>query len=135
VRLAPVATDADLLRRHPDLASYYPSGWTSWQDALDEAWAMIEGRLEAMGRRPYLVLSPEALRPIHLATTLEIICRGLSGAGDPQNKWLVLADHYRDENEAAWSRTSLVYDQDDDGQEAARRRRAVSTSVWLTGRA
>jgi hypothetical protein len=132
-RLAPMVTDADLLARHPDLTTHRPSTWTSWETMIEQGWIAVEDRLESLGRRPYLVLSPEALRAIHLAATLGLIARGLCGAGDPANRWTALAEHYEAEAEAAWSRLHLVYDEDDDGRDDGRRRRGV-TSIWLAGR-
>lgn len=132
-RLAPVIVDADLTARHSDLASFLPTGTTTWQTWIDAAWEDIVGRLEGMGRRPYLVLSPEALRPIHLFASLAIICRDLAGTGDEGNKWARLADHYRDETEAAWGRCSLVYDETDSGRADGQRRKAAVSTVWLGG--
>lgn len=133
-RLSPVVTDADLLLRHTDLASFRPTGETSWQNYIEGAWEDIVGRLEAMGRRPYLIISPQAIRPIHLAQTLKLICRDLSGAGDEANRWNRLAADYDKEAEEAWSRTSLVYDESDTGTGSPRRRASTTTSLWLAGR-
>lgn len=133
-RLGPVVTDADLLARHTDLASYRPSGQSSWQQYVEEGWREVVSRLEGMGRRPYLVLSPEALRQVHLYETLTLICRDLAGAGDPQNRWTALSETYRREAEGAWGRLALVYDEDDDGHDDAIHRRPGVSSLWLTGR-
>ncbi len=134
VRLLPVVTDTDLLARHTDLASYRPSSLASWQGYIEEAWADLVWRLEGMGRRPFLVMSPEALRPIHLYRSLALICRDLSGAGDPENRWNVLAAHYEAEETAAWARTSLVYDETNAGQPPQHRRAPATTTLWLAGR-
>ena len=133
-RLHPVITDLDLIARHSDLNSFRPSTSSSWEAWILEAWREIVGRLEGMGRRPYLVISPEALRPVHQATALALICRDLSGGGDPSNKWVALAEHYEARTREAWASLSLVYDEGQTGQAAAGRRRGVS-SVWLTSRA
>ena len=134
VRLYPVISDADLLARHSDLNSYRPSASTSWEAWILEAWRTIVGRLEEMGRRPYLVISPESLRAVHQASTLAIICRDLSGAGDPTNRWTALAEHYESEAQAAWGRLAMIYDETDTGVGSATRRQGIS-SVWLTSRA
>jgi hypothetical protein len=130
-RLAPVITDLDLTARHSDLNSFLPTGSTTWQNWIEAAWEDVIGRLEGMGRRPYLILSPEALRPIHLYRTLEVICRDLSGAGDAENRWTALAEHYSAETEAAWGRCSLVYDETDSGRADGQRRKAAVSTVWL----
>lgn len=133
VRLSPVITDADLLARHTDLTSLRPAALSSYQGYIDEAWRDVLGRLEAAGRRPYLVISPEALRQVHLFTTLELIFRDFAGSGDPTNKWTMLAEHYSKEGERAWANLSLVYDETDSGTGSARRR-AGMTSMFLTSR-
>ena len=133
-RLSPVVTDLDILARHTDLASFRPTALADWSQYIETAWEDVVARLESAGRRPYLVISPQALRPIHLATTLEIIMRDLSGAGDPQNRWSALAEHYRAEVESAWARTSLVYDEDDDGVASSSRRSSAMTALWLSGK-
>jgi hypothetical protein len=129
----PVVTDLDLTARHSDLNAFLPAGVTSWEAWILEAWREVVGRLEGMGRRPYLILSPEALRPVHQYTTLGLICRDLSGAGDPGNKWAALAEHYDGRARDAWGSLSLIYDEEQDGAGSAVRRRGM-TSVWLAGR-
>jgi len=131
--LHPVITDLDLTARHSDLNSYLPSGTTSWEGWILEAWREVVGRLEGEGRRPELVISPEALRPVHQSITLALICRDLSGAGDANNKWAALAEHYDQKARDAWGSLSLIYDEGQTGQGNQTRRRGV-TSVWLTGR-
>lgn len=133
-RLHPVVTDADLLARHTDLTELRPSSMGSYEGYIAEGWRDVVGRLEAAGRRPYLVISPEALRPVHLYTVLELVCRDFAGSGDPANKWSQLAAHYQQMMERAWATLSLVYDETDSGAGSATRRRGVST-LWLTGRA
>jgi hypothetical protein len=132
VRLAPVIADADLLARHSDLSTYLPaSNTTGWEDWILEAWREVQARLESMGRRPYLILSPEALRPVHLYTTLEIVCRSLGGSGDPDNRWNRLADFYREEKNGAWAGLNFVYDEDDSGGESDDERTGGMSTMWL----
>lgn len=134
VRLGPVITDVDLIARHSDLASYRPSGLSDWEDYIEESWREIEGRLEAMGRRPYLIISPQALRPVHLFLTLANIFTDFGGTGDDDNRWVRLAREYHERSEAEWRRTSLVYDEDDSGGEGSAMRDSLTPSIWLTGR-
>lgn len=132
VRLAPVIADADLTARHSDLTSYLPtSSSTGWQDWIIEAWREIVARLEAQGRRPYLIMTPEALRPVHLFTTLEIVCRSLGGTGDEDNRWNRLAEHYGSEKAQAWAGLNYVYDADDSGAEDAGTRTGGTSTMWL----
>ena len=132
VRLAPVIADADLLARHSDLNAYLPSSSsTGWEVWILEAWREVVARLEMKGRRPYLVISPEALRPVHLFTALAIICRDLSGGGDEDNKWARLAEHYGHDAESAWASLNFIYDEDDSGAEDSSGRTSGTPSVWL----
>jgi hypothetical protein len=134
VKIHPTVTDADLLRLHPDLNSYLPTGTNSWQSQILEAWRSITDRLEGMGRRPYLIMSPASLRPVHMAATLEIICRLCAGSGSADNRWHVQADRYRFEREEAWGRLVFNYDEQDDGQGDHTRRQAARPQLWLAGR-
>jgi len=126
----PVST-VDLLKRHPDLDEYLPSGQGSWQTQLDTVWADTVARLEASGKRPYLITSEYALRPYVEAEALALICLSLSGTGADDNKWTRLSEHYRDRAERAWSSMSFEYDENDSGQSAANRRAAAVPSIWL----
>ncbi len=133
-RLYPVVTDADLLRLHTDLARRMPTTETSYQDYIDEAWASIEGRLIATGKRPWLVLAPSALRDVHLFATLARIFRDFAQGGPGTAEWELAADYER-RFDAAWSMLTFPQASESDGTaEAARRRRAAQPSLWLAGR-
>ena len=132
-RLHSVISDVDLTARHSDLLSYLPDGTTTLEGYILEAlWTML-GRLEAAGRRPYLVLSPSALRPWQQALALSLVCRDFAGDGREDNKWARLADHYDGHAEVEWSRLSLVYDEDDDAVNDSTAR-VGKASLWLAGR-
>jgi hypothetical protein len=129
--LYPVITDADLYRRHPTLnpdASGYvgEQDLESWQDYIDEAWTELLGRIWGQGRRPALIMSPEALRQVHLYLSLAIIWRSLRG------DYEMLAQQYDQMYAASWAQLRFVYDSDDDGtpDDSGQRQAAVST-VWL----
>ena len=134
MRLHPVITDADLLARHTDLTNLRPSALTSYEDYIIEAWREIVGQLEERGRRPYLVISAQALRGVHLYTTLGLIFRDFAGSGDPTNRWFVEAERYEARAREAWASLTLAYDEDDDGKADSTRRSGGMTSVWLAGR-
>lgn len=133
VRLAPVVTDADLLRYHPDLGSYL-GGAASWQSQIDAAWAEIVNRLEANGKRPYLVTGPSALYETHLYASLAIVCRLQASTGDEGNIWNQLAERYEARREAAWNGLSFEYDETDSGQASGSRRTAAQSSYMLCSR-
>lgn len=126
----PVST-FDLVKRHPDLDEYLPSTQTSWQTQIDAVWTDTVARLEASGRRPYLITTEYALRPYVEAEVLALICLSLSGTGADDNKWTRLAEHYRDRAERAWGSMQFEYDDTDSGQSAGNRRAAATPSIWL----
>ena len=133
-RLYPVVTDADLLRLHTDLARRMPSTESSYQDYLDEAWATIESRLIMSGKRPWLILSPSALREIHLYGTLSRIFRDLAPGGPTTAEW-ELAEQYDRKYEASWSMMTYPQAEQVSGLLAdAARRRAAQPTLWLSAK-
>lgn len=133
-RLYPVVTDADLLRLHTDLTRRMPSTESSYQDYLDEAWATIESRLIMSGKRPWLALSPSALRDLHLFGTLSRIFRDLAQGGPGTAEWELAAEYDR-KYESAWSQVTYPQAVESSGQaESLRRRRASQPTMWLAGK-
>lgn len=136
VRSAPhmPITDADLFRISSALD---PSGAaaitseTDFQNYLDESWVQIQSRLIERGRRPWLIISPAALRESALYLTLALIYEDL--ATRLSDTYEQRAERYRAQYEAAWQRLRVAYDADDDGT-ADDGRRSVAPTVWLSGR-
>jgi len=135
-RLFPVVTDLDLFRRASGLD---PSGTnpitslSNYQDFLTEAWISIQLRLINSGDRPNLILSPSALRDVHLFLTLSLIFRDLSTRLN--EAYLDHSDRYSDMYEAAWSQLRFKYDTGaEDGISADDLKRGAIPSVWLCGR-
>jgi hypothetical protein len=132
----PVISDVDLYRRVPALD---PAGQaaitrtTDYQDYLDEAWTTIQLRLISLGQRPWLIMSPSALRDPHLLLTLSLIFEDL--ASRLNAGYIERATSYRQAYEAAWRQMSYRYDRDGDGtpDNAGARRSAVG-SLWLVSR-
>lgn len=113
-RLWPVITDADLTRLHSELRSWLADDASNLQGYLDGTWDEIQLWLLAQGRRPYLILTPWALRQWHLNLALAAVFRDYaSSAGD--GKYRALADTY--DGKAVQARDALVltYDDDEDG--------------------
>lgn len=133
--LYPVLTDDDLYRRvralNPDSTAQL-STLATYQDFRDEAWAVIQLRLIAIGNRPNLIMSPSALREVHLLLTLAMIFEDfqttLNETYGPR------AEHYRSLYEAEWARLNFTYDTSDDGRASAGGRRPAVPSVWLCSR-
>ena len=132
--LAPVVTDADLIRRHSDLPQLLAGGATSYQDYLDEAWATIMLRVIGNGRRPYLVMSPSAFRDVHLLLTLHLIFLDFQTSAGDGGRWQALADYYRQAYTEAYGQLSFVYDESDTNKVDATKRKSGASRVWLNGR-
>ncbi len=132
-RLPPVVTDQDLYARVSALnpASAAPiTSRTTFRPEREEAWVCVQSRLLAKGRRPHLVLTPAALREVHLTTTLAIIFENESGRN--ADRAADKAMEYRAQSVAAWADLRLVYDEkDDDGSASSSTRQPTVTSIWL----
>lgn len=132
-RLWPVVTDADLFRSHTDLSRRTPSGESSYQDYVDEAWAQIKARLIGAGVRPFLVLSPSAFREAHLYRTLALVFADLATGGEGTAEWSMM-QRYEGMYEAAWARLTFVQATPDGASLGGGRRRAVDPVIFLCGR-
>ena len=131
-RLYPVISDVDLLRAHTDLTRRRPASEASYQDYLDEAWARIDARLIATGKRPWLVMAPSSLREAHLALTLHLVFNDFATGGSDSAEW-ALASNYATQYESAWA--TLTFPQAEvDGTVGNARRRSASPTIWLSGR-
>jgi hypothetical protein len=130
--LLPVISDVDIARRVPGLDPAGASALTRathFQDAIDEAWVIIENRLIANGKRPWLVLSPSSLREVHMSLTLMLIYR------DQRNRNPNAYDQAASEAEraydAAWNSLVFRYDENDDQTVPTTGRAAGPSTVWL----
>lgn len=117
-RLHPPAVAADLFAR---IRSLDPSGshpitkltLGQFDDYLDECWRQIEERLLRKGRRPWLVISPEALRELHVVGTLALVFEDgatRTSGGNHEER----AKLYRSEWHREWAETRLVYNETDE---------------------
>ena len=132
-RLYPVVSDADLLRRHSDLTQLRAPSVSSYQDYIDEAWAVIENRLITTGKRPWLVMSASAFRDAHMALTLHLVWLDYATSAGDSSRYQQLADHYGRGYEEAWSRLTFAYDETDENKVSERRTGGAPT-LWLCGR-
>ena len=111
--LHPVVTPADLSAIHQDASSLLAAGQTL-AGFLDEAWDMLQRRLIAAGRRPYLIISDFALFDVHRHLAGYLLYNdAASSVGD--GRWSEVAEHHLDRYEQEWARLSLSYDMDEDG--------------------
>ena len=130
--LYPVITDLDLLALYTDLNLLRPSGLSSFQGYIDEAWRQVLGRLISKGRFPYLIVDPWALREIHLETTLGLIFRDFASSIG-EGRWLALAENHKKEASFAWQALTFQYDEDHDGQpDGGERRKSAHPVVYLS---
>ena len=135
-RLYPVVTDADLFLRwkalDPSSATVITSQ-ANYQDQLDAAWLDIQRRLIRQGNRPNLVLEPSALYESHLLLTGARIFEAL--ASRLNDAYMVQAERFRRQYEAAYHAIQFRFDQDDDGvAPATDRKRTGTATVWLAAR-
>lgn len=129
--LYPVVTEADLYRRASALD---PSGTapitsrTHFQPFLDEAFILIENRLIEAGNRPWLVISPGALREAHTLLTLALIFEDLASRLNEAHE--VRAVSYRNQFEDAWRRLKLRYERSDGQPDMSSSRGASPGMIW-----
>jgi hypothetical protein len=122
--LYPGVSDSDLFLRAGGLN---PSAATRITDVSDfapyiaEAWTMLTNRLHAMGRRPWLILSPSALREPHITLSLSLIFADLE-ARSPGAPYGEIAARYREESERAFNGLQLVY---------ADKKQATTSTLWV----
>jgi hypothetical protein len=130
-RLRPVVSDQDLLRYHPALTRRRPSTETSYQDYLDATWREVEAKLIASGKRPWLVISPQALRGYHLSLTLSAIYRDFATGGPGSTEW-ALSDKYEAQAQGEWASLVLSVADASTGQaDSGAAREGVQPSFWL----
>lgn len=128
--LAPVITEADLYARNPalDPAADRPlTEVASLRRAVEQSWLEIQDQLRALGRRPWLILEPSALRSVHLHLALALLFEELATTN--VDAYGASAQHHRRNFDGAWRRLDFQYDSGEgrpslgaDGN--ARRRRA-----------
>lgn len=136
-RLYPVVSDQDLFRRCSSLDPSRDAVITSIDDYspyLDDAWSRVQEMLLAKGDRPWLVLSPAALRETHLTQTLAFVFDDLATRLDPA--YAETAKGYRSQSAAAFRDVRFVYDRSDSGSAggASSGRKSPGGSIWLGGR-
>lgn len=135
-RLHPPATAGDLYGRIRALDPTHPHPITAltlaeFDTYLDTCWLQIEERLLRKGRRPWLVLSSEALRELQIVGTLALIFEDLASRnqGAHQDRALM----YREQWRVEWAETRLAYNERDELAAEAKDGRSVGTqsTVWL----
>ncbi len=135
-KLYAVVTDVDLFRRASALDPNGVNPITSvsnFQGYLDEAFTTIQLRLWSTGNRPNLIMSPSALRDVHLHLTLALVFRDL--ATRLNEAYIEQAEHHHAQFEHAWSSLRFKYDNGpENGITEDDIRKGAVSSVWLCGR-
>lgn len=130
----PTITDTDLGRRLPAIDPSHATRVhtdTTLQDFIDEASTEIQLRLIDQGNRPNLILTPSALRQVHMYLAIALVLEDLA-IGAPDTYGLAAA-RYRESYRMAWSELRFLYDADDDGQadDGDEVRQAAQKTIWL----
>lgn len=132
-QLMPVVGQDDMTQRHSDLPALLGTA-ASYQPYIDEAWWTITNRLEAQGRRPYLIIQPSALRDCHLMLALHLVFLDYSTSAGDGGRWQALAAHYATAYEQAWGQLRFTYDEDDSNNVDPTKRKSATSQVWTNGR-
>lgn len=106
--LCPVSS-ADVLARYPWLTTY-PTGQSSWDPQIDEAWLMVGQALVAqtrIGQDVVAMRNPDAMRETVLERALQYSFQLLSSHGG--TAYAERAREHRAAADAAWSRLELDY--------------------------
>ena len=125
-RLFPVVTDADLYRKHSDLATLRASSQASYQSKIDDCWEELIHDVRQKGSIPHLVMSPEDLKFVLLYRVLASIYYEF---GTGQQLYIDRAAHYRDLAKQAYDGLSFVYDSTDSGKADAAKRSAQPVTM------
>lgn len=132
-QLMPVVGQDDMVQRHSDLPALLGTA-ASYQPYIDEAWWTITNRLEAQGRRPYLIIQPSALRDCHLMLALHLVFLDYSTSAGDGGRWQALAAHYATQYEAAWGQLRFSYDEDDSNNVDPTKKKSATSQIWTNGR-
>lgn len=112
---SPPIVQADLTDALATLGAYLPSGTTSLQRWITEAWRQILTELEGAGVFPQRVMSPERFRNWHRHLTLALFFESCA-LGQKRGNFAEMADKEFERAIKAQERCTARLDQDDDGR-------------------
>jgi hypothetical protein len=134
------------------VSSLDPAGTTpitaqsDYQSFRDEAWIEIQQRMIQAGNRPALVMSPTALRGVHMELTLAMIFEDLSVHMELtlamifedlstrlNEAYEARAQQYRRQYAERWRNLTWRYDADETGTADNSDRRRGHGTLWLSG--
>lgn len=109
-KLYGVISDIDLTQSYSDLENIRPSSMSSYQQYIDEAWILIIERLKSQGNFPYLIISNQSLRQVHLDGTYMLIWRDMVSSGLGEGRYTELMLEHRRAFESGFQRLNYKYD-------------------------
>lgn len=128
-KLYGVISDIDLIQSYSDLENIRPSSMTSYQQYIDEAWILIIERLKSQGNFPYLIISNQSLRQVHLDGTYMLIWRDMVSSGLGEGRYTELMLEHRRAFESGFQRLSFKYDLDEDNLSGGNDRRPAKAVI------
>jgi hypothetical protein len=132
-RLYPTITGPDLWRGRSYLdpsSTTVITTITNYQPLIDEADVELQNEMIADERRPWLIVSPAALRQTWIYLTITLVFEDLA-AREP-DAYLERAKEWRGRYESAYLKASALFDYDQDGFADTLRREAVKPAVvWF----
>lgn len=129
-KLYPVISDIDLTQCYSDLENIRPSSITSYQQYIDEAWIIIIERLKSQGNFPYLIISNQSLRQVHLDASFMLIWRDMNSSGLGDGRYNELMIEHRRAFESGFQRLSFKYDDTESGISAAAERKPAKAVIY-----
>ena len=128
--LYPVISDLDLEGEYSSIDHLLGAGSTSFQSKIDEAWVRVIQKVRDMGSLPYLIMSPQSLRSVHLNLTLYLIFKDASSVGMGQDStYMDHAREHRDLFNSEFKSLNFKYDVEQDGITDTKKR-TVTPVIW-----
>ena len=128
--LYPLVTDSDLIARHARLEDIRPPSLANFSSYINTACEIINRDLLKRGKRPELVLDSYALIDMHIAKSLELICKdAITFIGD--GRYNDLATMYGENYTEEWDVVQFRYDRSEDDDIEEGEKSAAEPSIWL----
>lgn len=132
-RLYPTIAGVDIAQRLRALDPSQPAvitTRTNFQPVIDECDIEVQNKMLELGKRPWLVSSPSALRQVWLLGSIALVLESLA-VQNPQ-QYAETAKDWRSKFEAAFLKAAATFDYDDDGltENPADRESLQPAVVW-----
>jgi len=113
-RIYPPIGHTDIAARHGDITNLLPSGTTSTQAYITEAWVQLTNRMYSESVPFWRLRTPSILRGSLLYGALSLIFRDFSTLLDPGDKYESLADRYEGVYEKEFRSMRARFDSNED---------------------